>query len=495
MKRRARSATFIRASVTAGTRSVSTGPRNFSVRWKLSGPTQVTSFATGRNCSTEAASARRTSSGSRIATKARTGVVRRPNPRACGAACRAPSATTATHRRPAAREPELSRLDAPATATPMNTVPTGLVGVPPSGPAMPVMLRPHAAPERWQAPRTIASAHGRLTAPCTRSTSAGTPSSSSLARLDARPCRARRMRRSRRCWSVGGRRGPRYRTPPAPASSRAPRAGGPPPARGSRRRGRSESCPSVSAMRSSSAASVCAAASALAPRARSRTDTSPSTVAIDTVASLPLSPGASQAARRSSMSAGDTPAVRSVRIATAAPRPARPRTKSVSSAVVAGVSPPRQHDPGRGLGVEHPAGLAVGRGPHGGALGQQREPFVATGQRTVATPVKILERGQHLVVEHQAGAGGAGQDAAGDVAGARDDDRQRCGRRQRALQCGLVFVHDGAALEAHTRGGERRGDRGGVVVDGRGGRPSTTSRMPGVTAIPGVGRRAGGSAR
>ena len=162
-------------------------------------------------------------------------------------------------------------------------------------------------------------------------------------------------------------------------------------------------------MRSSSAASVCAAASVLTPRARSRTDTSPSTLAAETVASLPLSPGASHAASRSSSSARDTPAVRSVRIATAAPRPARARAKSVRSAVVAVVSPPRGSTTQAAASrVQHPAGLAVGRGPHGGALGQQRQPLVAARQRTVAPAVEVLERGEHLLVEDQPRAGRRG---------------------------------------------------------------------------------------
>ena len=66
----------------------------------------------------------------------------------------------------------------------MKTVPTGLLGVPPSGPAIPVIDNPHGAPERAQIPRTIASAHGRLTAPWVRRISSGTPSSSALARLE-----------------------------------------------------------------------------------------------------------------------------------------------------------------------------------------------------------------------------------------------------------------------------------------------------------------------
>ena len=72
----------------------------------------------------------------------------------------------------------------PGAASPMNTVPTGLAGVPPSGPAMPVMARPQAAPERSQMPRTMASAHAWLTAPCVLRISSDTPSSSCFARFE-----------------------------------------------------------------------------------------------------------------------------------------------------------------------------------------------------------------------------------------------------------------------------------------------------------------------
>ena len=250
-------------------------------------------------------------------------------------------------------------------------------------------------------------------------------------------------------------------------------------------------------MRSSSAASVCAATSALTPRARSRTDTSPSTLAAETVASLPLSPGAEPRGQPLLDSASDTPAVRSVRIATAAPRPARARAKSVSSAVVAAVSPPRgSTTQAAGLRIERPAGLAVGGGPHGGALGQQRQPLVAARQRSVAPAVQVLERGEHLLVEDQARAGGAGQDAAGDVGGTRDDDRERRGRRQRPLQRDLVLVHDRAALQTHAGGGRARVTTVAASSSiGAVGAPSTTSRTPGVRAIPAAGRRAAGPAR
>src|SRR5207249_6099926 len=86
-----------------------------------------------------------------------------------------------------ARSPEKRkrRLDTPpGTASATNTVPTGFAAVPPSGPAIPVIARPQGVPARSQTPRTIASAHGALTAPWTRRISAGTPSSSSFARFE-----------------------------------------------------------------------------------------------------------------------------------------------------------------------------------------------------------------------------------------------------------------------------------------------------------------------
>ena len=77
------------------------------------------------------------------------------------------------------------RLDTPpGTASATKTVPTGFAAVPPSGPAIPVIARPQGVPARSQTPRTIASAHGALTAPWTRRISAGTPSSSSFARFE-----------------------------------------------------------------------------------------------------------------------------------------------------------------------------------------------------------------------------------------------------------------------------------------------------------------------
>jgi len=69
----------------------------------------------------------------------------------------------------------------PGAAAAMNTVPTGLASVPPSGPAMPVTAIPQAEPEIRQIPAAMASATGALTAPCARKSSSGTPRRSSLA--------------------------------------------------------------------------------------------------------------------------------------------------------------------------------------------------------------------------------------------------------------------------------------------------------------------------
>ena len=63
-----------------------------------------------------------------------------------------------------AREAEAARLEAgppPGEATPTNTVPTGFAGVPPSGPAMPVMATPQAVPPMRQMPRGHGLRHRR----------------------------------------------------------------------------------------------------------------------------------------------------------------------------------------------------------------------------------------------------------------------------------------------------------------------------------------------
>ena len=66
----------------------------------------------------------------------------------------------------------------------IQTVPTGFVGVAPSGPAMPVTATAKVAGERASAPSAIARATSALTAPCASISAAGTPSSSLFAALE-----------------------------------------------------------------------------------------------------------------------------------------------------------------------------------------------------------------------------------------------------------------------------------------------------------------------
>src|SRR5581483_6180479 len=63
----------------------------------------------------------------------------------------------------------------PAPARPSHTVPTGFSGVPPSGPAMPVIDAAQVAPDLRRAPSAIARTTGSLTAPCCWRRSRGTP--------------------------------------------------------------------------------------------------------------------------------------------------------------------------------------------------------------------------------------------------------------------------------------------------------------------------------
>lgn len=60
-------------------------------------------------------------------------------------------------------------------ATAIHTVPTGFSGVPPSGPAIPVVAKEKSLPVRFRTPVAIASAHSRLTAPWVSIIFAGTP--------------------------------------------------------------------------------------------------------------------------------------------------------------------------------------------------------------------------------------------------------------------------------------------------------------------------------
>jgi len=66
--------------------------------------------------------------------------------------------------------------DVPAQA--IHTVPTGLSGVPPSGPAMPLTASVHYTGARASSPPAIAITVWPLTAPPRASSSGGTPSSS-----------------------------------------------------------------------------------------------------------------------------------------------------------------------------------------------------------------------------------------------------------------------------------------------------------------------------
>src|SRR5215470_8461774 len=87
----------------------------------------------------------------------------------------------------AARSPEnwnRRAVASPSSRRPTKTVPTGLTGVPPSGPAMPVTASAQDAPARVATPRAIASAHCPLTAPWARRSDPGTASSSSFARRE-----------------------------------------------------------------------------------------------------------------------------------------------------------------------------------------------------------------------------------------------------------------------------------------------------------------------
>src|SRR5437879_3230087 len=70
------------------------------------------------------------------------------------------------------------------TAAQNQTVPTGLLGVPPSGPAMPVMATARSAPEVRSAPAAISRTVDSLTAPCSASVRAETPTSRIFAGLE-----------------------------------------------------------------------------------------------------------------------------------------------------------------------------------------------------------------------------------------------------------------------------------------------------------------------
>src|SRR5262249_43168917 len=97
------------------------------------------------------------------------------------------SATITDWRRMLSRSPENRRVSErtpPALAQAKHTVPTGFSGVPPVGPATPVMDTATLALLRSSAPRAISLAVSSLTAPCAWRVSVRTPRSSSLAALE-----------------------------------------------------------------------------------------------------------------------------------------------------------------------------------------------------------------------------------------------------------------------------------------------------------------------
>ena len=99
------------------------------------------------------------------------------------------SSARATERsRTAARSPlalsSVASASPPRAAVAIQTVPTGLAGVPPSGPAMPVTATAKPAGERASTPSAIARATSALTAPWRAMSAGATPSSSILAAFE-----------------------------------------------------------------------------------------------------------------------------------------------------------------------------------------------------------------------------------------------------------------------------------------------------------------------
>ena len=94
------------------------------------------------------------------------------------------SAVCAARSRTVARPPgsRCSRETVPLGETiAMNTVPTGLWSLPPSGPATPVMPTPSSTRALRRAPSAICSATAALTAPCASRVARSTPISSNFA--------------------------------------------------------------------------------------------------------------------------------------------------------------------------------------------------------------------------------------------------------------------------------------------------------------------------
>src|SRR6185312_2645384 len=86
-------------------------------------------------------------------------------------------------RSPGNRSRRCSTSPSPGPATAMWTVPTGFSGVPPPGPATPVIPTPQSLPRWVRTPPAIARATGSETAPCSAIISAGTPTSFVLSSL------------------------------------------------------------------------------------------------------------------------------------------------------------------------------------------------------------------------------------------------------------------------------------------------------------------------
>src|SRR5213594_1805438 len=296
----------------------------------------------------------------------------------------------------------------------MKTVPTGFVGVPPSGPAMPVMASPHGAPARVAIPRAIASAHGALTAPCVVRIDSGTPSSSSFARFEYT-----RTPRSK------------YAEEPGTLVSRWPRS---PP------------------VHDSATASVSLRSSSMRPTTSSRVSPSRpkqspprmATIAASALARLRAASAGgedgghghlafpAQPVDEPLLDIGEAEAGRPECPNERGPTPARPRARERRQMLLdhrldAGVAGKDRE--GARAALESPPGFAVGRDPHRGALRQERQALRPSGQRSVEPPVALLERGKETLVEHEPRAAHARQHAAHDVTGrasaAREHHRQR----------------------------------------------------------------------
>src|SRR5690606_25423370 len=89
------------------------------------------------------------------------------------------SAATAERSRPSSRSPGTESRRAServGVSAAMKTVPTGFSGVPPPGPATPLIATPHSAPVMRRMPEAMARTAGSLTAPSLSMRAASTPS-------------------------------------------------------------------------------------------------------------------------------------------------------------------------------------------------------------------------------------------------------------------------------------------------------------------------------